>query len=127
MVNTQHIIIILKYGNSVRITHIHKTYYNSFRVNELTKGSHKLTGQNQHRLGNIAGTVKHSHVTHTTHKIIYITMVNTYNNFIILKYGNSARKIRITHIYKTIIINYNTSRITKLTKGGYKLSTCHKH
>ena len=49
MVNTQHIIIILKYGNSVRITHIHKTYYNSFRVNELTKGGHKLTGQNQHR------------------------------------------------------------------------------
>ena len=77
MVNT-HVIIILKYGNSVRITHIHKTYYNSFRVNELTKRGHKLTGQNQHRhqkdIGNIAGTVKHSHVTR--HHIHSTTIVN---------------------------------------------------
>jgi len=33
----------------------------------------------------------------------------------------------VTHIYKTITINYNTYRVTELTKRGYKLSTCLKY
>ena len=33
----------------------------------------------------------------------------------------------VTHINKTIIINYNTCREPEPTKGGHKLSTCLKH
>ena len=37
-----------------------------------------------------------------------------------LKDLNCAFRCKVTHINKTIIINYNTSRATELTKGGHK-------
>ena len=57
-------------------------------------------------------------------------MYNAYKDVNIkikLQYVNFAFSYKVTHINKTIIINYNTSRATELTKGGHKLSTCLKH
>ena len=42
---------------------------------------------------------------------------------IISKYSDIAIKFRITHIYKTIMINYDTSTLPELTNSPLVLNT----